>query len=126
MATEAANSSTEDNNVARELLKSLPQPKLPFSGGWLFEYVLEPARAQHPTISRRWSYRSAHRLPVDEQQDQVDVMAESDPDAAESQDEDEDVEYVESESAESEDMNMEEDGSELADSQDVKMEDDVE
>lgn len=108
--------------MAKELLKSLPHPRLPFSGGWLFEYVLEPARAQHPIVSRRWSYRSAQRLPVDEQQDQVDVMADSEPDAADTQDEDDDAEYVESEEAESEDMKMEEDDLELANSQDVKME----
>ncbi|KAL2291322.1 hypothetical protein FJTKL_13935 [Diaporthe vaccinii] len=55
LATECANSSSGDNTIAKALLRSLPDPNLPFSGGWLFEYALEPGRAQHPIVSRRWS-----------------------------------------------------------------------
>ncbi|KAG6368246.1 hypothetical protein INS49_002447 [Diaporthe citri] len=122
LATKCANSSPGNNTIAKSLLLSLPGPDLPFSGGWLFEYALEPGRAQHPTVSRRWSYRSACRIPVDRQQDQNDATVESEPVSVES--EDEGMEYDESDLAKSQDVKMEDDESESVESQDVKMEDD--
>lgn len=44
------------------MLRSLPDQKAPFSGGWQFEYQSEEKRANHPILSRRWMYRSAHRI----------------------------------------------------------------
>lgn len=84
LANLAASNTSHDNTIARSLLRSLPTCNLPFSGGWLFEYALEPNRAQHPIESRRWSYRMACRIPVDEQQDQTGVAAKTE--SAESQD----------------------------------------
>ncbi|KUI55781.1 hypothetical protein VP1G_03224 [Cytospora mali] len=51
-----------DGEAARELLRLLPDQQSPCSGGWLFEYRAEPARANHPVKSRQWSYRSAHNI----------------------------------------------------------------
>lgn len=83
---------------------------------------MEPGRAQHPTVSRRWSYRSACRIPVERQKDQNDVTVKSESESVES--EDEGMEYDESDLAESQDVKMEDDESGSAGSQDVKMEDD--
>lgn len=122
LATQCANSSSGDNTIAKALLRSLPDPNLPFSGGWLFEYALEPGRAQHPIVSRRWSYRSACRIPIDRQEDQNDVTVKSESEFVEI--EDEGMEYDESDLAESQGMKMEDDESRSAESRDVKMEDD--
>lgn len=118
----AANSSPGEDTVAKALLRSLPDANRPFSGGWLFEYALEPARAQHPNISRRWSYRSACEIPFDAQQDQVDVTAKSESESSES--DDQEMEDDESDLADIQDIEMEDDGSGSAESQDTKMEDD--
>lgn len=122
LATECANSSSGDKTIAKALLRSLPDPNLPFSGGWLFEYALEPGRAHHPTVSRRWSYRSACRIPIDGQKDQNDVSVKSVSESVES--EDEGMEFDESDLAESQDVKMEDNESESAESRDVKMEED--
>ena len=116
----AANNSAENDTIAKTLLHSLPNPNLPFSGGWLFDYALEPDRAQHPIVSRRWSYRSACRIPVDGQQDQHELTTKSESDSASIQDEE--MELDDSDPAESQDVDMEENGSESDESRDLKME----
>ncbi|POS78951.1 hypothetical protein DHEL01_v202664, partial [Diaporthe helianthi] len=65
LAKEAVQNSFGGNTVAQELLLSLPSPNLPFRHGWLLEYAPEPARAEHATMSRRWSYRRACRIPLE-------------------------------------------------------------
>ncbi|ROV94285.1 hypothetical protein VMCG_08644 [Cytospora schulzeri] len=65
LATLAANKPTGGNgHVAQEFFLSLHDQKPSFSGGWLFEYRPEPARAEHPVKLRQWSYRSAHKFDV--------------------------------------------------------------
>ncbi|KAK7698168.1 hypothetical protein SLS64_012843 [Diaporthe eres] len=122
LANKAANMSPGGNTIAKALLRSLPKPNLPFSGGWLFEYALEPGRTQHPTVSRRWSYRSACRIPTDRQQDQNYIAINSESESLGG--EDDCMDDDESELAESQDVKMEDDESESVKSQDVKMEDD--
>ncbi|KAK2597210.1 hypothetical protein N8I77_013071 [Diaporthe amygdali] len=73
LAFKAAGDKSRDNTIAKELLQSLPTHNLPFSGGWLFEYVSEPSRTRHPVMSRRWSYRTACRIHVDGRQDQAGI-----------------------------------------------------
>lgn len=122
LAEQAANKTSPDNNLPKALLGSLPDPNLPFSGGWLFEYALEPGRAQHSTVSRRWSYRSACRIPIDGQQDQIDLTVQPESEPADSQDEE--INYDEPEAAENQDVKMEDNESGSNQGQDVKMEDD--
>lgn len=63
MAVQAASDSAQfEDGVAAQLLKSLPGQDASFAGGWLFEYHPEPGRSEHSIISRRWSYRSAHKI----------------------------------------------------------------
>lgn len=96
-----------DNTIAKALLQSLPYPNFPFSGGWLFDYALQPARAEHIRLSPRWSFRSAHRIPIDGQEGEDGVTSAAEPD-----------------SPEDEDVEMEDDEPEMAEGQDVKMGDD--
>lgn len=141
LASNAAKTKHGDNTIAKALLRSLPSPKRPFSGGWLFEYALESGRNQHPTISRRWSYRRAWRIPDYIQQDQGDVLAKSEsglnftvdgfiePFSGGSESSDSEIGFIEplsdeSDAAQSHDVKMEDDELELAEIQDVEMEDD--
>lgn len=122
LAEQAANRTSQGSSIAKALFQSLPDPDLLFFGGWLFEYALEPGRAHHPTISRRWSYRSACKIFIDSQQDREDDTALSESGSAASQDED--MDYDESEAPQSQDVNMEDEESELTEGQDMDMEDD--
>lgn len=63
LATKALYDLTRANvEPASQLLKALPDPKASFSGGWLFDYCLEPGRQDDPVRGRHWSYRSAHKI----------------------------------------------------------------
>lgn len=72
----AAKDSILGNQIAQQLLESLPDRDAPFASGWLFEYQPEPGRADHMVRAKRWSYRSAHRIPipVKEQEIEDDVI----------------------------------------------------
>lgn len=102
--------------MAQELLLSLPNPNLPFTGGWLFEYAPEPARAKHTTLSRRWSYRRACRIPVDGQQDPPKGYLATTSESESTTSRDMEMDYEGSESDESHDVDMEDNGSESVES----------
>ncbi|KAJ8125641.1 hypothetical protein O1611_g7997 [Lasiodiplodia mahajangana] len=72
LASEAAQNGSE---AALDMLVALPDKEASFKGGWLFEYLpmdRSTCRAEsiygsgliraHPVKSRRWTYRSAHRV----------------------------------------------------------------
>lgn len=44
------------------VLDMLPDLHSSFSGGWLFEYSPEGYLGSHPVKSRRWAYRSTHKI----------------------------------------------------------------
>ncbi|KAG8163461.1 hypothetical protein KVR01_006758 [Diaporthe batatas] len=117
LAKEAVHKSLGDNTVTQELLLSLPNPNLPFTSGWMLEYAPEPAKASHNTLSRRWSYRRACRIPVAGQQDPPKsyLATTSESNSTTSKDMEMDYEWSE-ESSESQDVNMEDHGSESAES----------
>ncbi|KAJ4412123.1 hypothetical protein N0V82_008834 [Gnomoniopsis sp. IMI 355080] len=90
-----------DTQAASELLRSLPDPRAPFSGGWLFEYQPGEKLASHSVLSRRWVYRSAHRISDPSYEfDEEDPITDSD--AAEASDSDQEEQTT----AESFDVNM--------------------
>lgn len=122
LAKAAVHNSFGDNTVAQELLLSLPNPNLPFIGGWLFEYASEAARSNHPTLSRRWSYRRARRIPVAGQQDAPMGYLANNSESESTMNQNIDMGYEGSESCESPDVDMEDDGSGSIESWDTESE----
>ncbi|KAI3320146.1 hypothetical protein HD806DRAFT_538707 [Xylariaceae sp. AK1471] len=80
----AAKAARDGSEAAMDMLIALPDQHASFKGGWLFEYsIADPLKSkdpgilerdygfkwtQNPVQSRRWTYRSAHKVdaPVDE------------------------------------------------------------
>ncbi|KAF4625373.1 hypothetical protein G7Y89_g12795 [Cudoniella acicularis] len=67
------------SEAAMELLISLPDMNSSFTGGWLFDYQNEPTLAHELVKSKRWRYRSAHKIdaPVttEAKRNRVELMA---------------------------------------------------
>jgi hypothetical protein len=50
------------SEAAMEMLIALPDMNSSFSGGWMFDYQFEEALKSEPVISKRWRFRSAHKI----------------------------------------------------------------
>ncbi|TVY81086.1 hypothetical protein LSUE1_G003165 [Lachnellula suecica] len=66
----AASAARKGSQAAMQMLTNLPDMKSSFEGGWLFDYQFEEALRTERILSRRWTFRSAHRinLPVTEKE----------------------------------------------------------
>lgn len=52
----------EGSEAAMDMLVCLPDMNSTFNGGWLFDYVFEPALEDSPIKAKRWRFRSAHKI----------------------------------------------------------------
>lgn len=61
-----------------EMLVNLPDMNSKSDGGWLFEYEFDPASKDDPIISRRWRFKSAHKIDapvtVEQKQQRIQLM----------------------------------------------------
>ncbi|KAI0473815.1 hypothetical protein GGR56DRAFT_649148 [Xylariaceae sp. FL0804] len=58
----AMSAARDGSRAAMDMLVALPDMDEASGSGWLFEYAFEPEWKHHPIQSRRWTFRSAHRI----------------------------------------------------------------
>jgi hypothetical protein len=52
----------DGSEAAMEMLITLPDMNSSFKGGWLFDYQFEDALKDNLAVSKRWRFRSAHKI----------------------------------------------------------------
>jgi hypothetical protein len=50
------------SKIAMEMLVSLPDMDASFTKGWLFNYEFDKHSKGNLVVSRRWKFRSAHKI----------------------------------------------------------------
>jgi hypothetical protein len=52
----------DGSKIAMEMLVSLPDMGASFKKGWLFDYEFDEHSKDNLVVSRRWKFRSAHKI----------------------------------------------------------------
>ncbi|KAH9889725.1 hypothetical protein F4778DRAFT_753845 [Xylariomycetidae sp. FL2044] len=94
----AAEATLKGLTAAKEMLATPPDRNASSRGGWLFEYAWEESLRDHPVKSKRWAYRSAHKIETPSEEDDVpvehDMAGEANVVPPENQDQDQDQDQL--------------------------------